>query len=149
MTLEGRHVAASVQARRLQLSRNSKLSLQDLLERYCTERLLYRLSRSRHHSRFILKGAILMIVWGESSSPALGNADSPRRDPPCHGLQLFQRSPSRQPSPCRSRWGSVRLCGGRRQLLPPRRRRPAAAAVKRFRQAGPWFCDITSESALI
>lgn len=68
MKQKGRNVAASVQARLLQLSRNSKLSLQDLLERYCTERLLYRLSRSPHHSRFILKGAMLLIVWGEGSS---------------------------------------------------------------------------------
>lgn len=63
MKQQGRNVAASVQTRLLQLSRNSKLSLQDLLERYCTERLLYRLSRSPHHSRFILKGAMLLIVW--------------------------------------------------------------------------------------
>lgn len=68
MKQKGRNVAASVQARLLQLSRNSRLSLQDLLERYCTERLLYRLSRSPHHSRFILKGAMLLIVWGEGSS---------------------------------------------------------------------------------
>lgn len=67
MKQQGRNVAASVQTRLLQLSRNSKLSLQDLLERYCTERLLYRLSRSPHHSRFILKGAMLLIVWGEGS----------------------------------------------------------------------------------
>jgi len=39
-----------------------------LLERYCTERLLYRLSRSPHQSRFILKGAMLLIAWGEGSS---------------------------------------------------------------------------------
>jgi predicted nucleotidyltransferase component of viral defense system len=68
MRQKGRNVAASVQARLLQLSRNSRLSLQDLLERYCTERLLYRLANSPHHSRFILKGAMLLIVWGEGSS---------------------------------------------------------------------------------
>jgi predicted nucleotidyltransferase component of viral defense system len=68
MNKKGRNVAASVQARLLQVSRNSKLSLQDLLERYCTERLLYRLSRSQYQSRFILKGAMLLIVWGEGSS---------------------------------------------------------------------------------
>jgi len=61
MKQQGRNVAASVQARLLQLSRNSKLSLQDLLERYCTERLLYRLANSPHRSRFILKGAMLLI----------------------------------------------------------------------------------------
>jgi hypothetical protein len=42
MKQKGPKVAASVQARLLQLSRNSKMSLQDLLERYCTERLLHR-----------------------------------------------------------------------------------------------------------
>ena len=68
MNKKGRNVAASVQAKLLQLSRNSKLSLQDLLERYCTERLLYRLSRSQYQSRFILKGAMLLILWGEGSS---------------------------------------------------------------------------------
>jgi predicted nucleotidyltransferase component of viral defense system len=68
MNKRGRNIAASVQAKLLQLSRNSKLSLQDLLERFCTERLLYRLSRSQYQSRFILKGAMLLIVWGEGSS---------------------------------------------------------------------------------
>jgi len=68
MRQKGRNAAASVQARLLQLSRNSKLSLQDLLERYCTERLLYRLANSPHRSRFILKDAMLLIVWGEGSS---------------------------------------------------------------------------------
>lgn len=68
MNRKGRNVAASVQAQLLRLSRASKLSLQDLLERYCTERLLYRLSKSAHRSRFVLKGAMLLIVWGEGSS---------------------------------------------------------------------------------
>lgn len=68
MNQKGRNVSASVQARLLQLSRDSKLSLQDLLERYCTERLLYRLSLSPHRTRFVLKGAMLLIVWGEGSS---------------------------------------------------------------------------------
>lgn len=68
MNQKGRNVSASVQARLLQLSRASKLSLQDLLERYCIERLLYRLSLSPHRTRFVLKGAMLLIVWGEGSS---------------------------------------------------------------------------------
>lgn len=68
MNQKGRNVAASVQSRLLQCSRESRLSLQDLLERYCIERLLYPLSVSEHRSRFILKGAMLLIVWGEGSS---------------------------------------------------------------------------------
>ena len=33
------------------------------LTRYATERILYRLSRSAHADRFVLKGALLMLVW--------------------------------------------------------------------------------------
>lgn len=38
--------------------------------RYATERLLYRLSRSPHADRFILKGGILLLAWlGETIRP--------------------------------------------------------------------------------
>ncbi|HEV8238312.1 MAG TPA: nucleotidyl transferase AbiEii/AbiGii toxin family protein [Thermoanaerobaculia bacterium] len=41
-----------------------------VLARYATERLLYRLSRSRHAERFVLKGALLLLVWlGETIRP--------------------------------------------------------------------------------
>lgn len=41
-----------------------------ILARYATERLLYRLSRSRHAERFVLKGALLLLVWlGETIRP--------------------------------------------------------------------------------
>jgi predicted nucleotidyltransferase component of viral defense system len=41
-----------------------------ILTRYATERLLYRLSRSRYADRFILKGALLLLVWlGETIRP--------------------------------------------------------------------------------
>jgi hypothetical protein len=41
-----------------------------VLTRYATERLLYRLSRSRHADRFVLKGALLLLVWlGETIRP--------------------------------------------------------------------------------
>lgn len=33
-----------------------------VLVRYATERLLYRLSRSEYRERFVLKGALLMLV---------------------------------------------------------------------------------------
>jgi predicted nucleotidyltransferase component of viral defense system len=35
-----------------------------VLTRYAVERLLYRLSRSEHADRFVLKGAMLFQVWG-------------------------------------------------------------------------------------
>ncbi|HUK01558.1 MAG TPA: nucleotidyl transferase AbiEii/AbiGii toxin family protein [Steroidobacteraceae bacterium] len=41
-----------------------------VLVRYATERFLYRLSRSEHADRFVLKGALLMLVWlGETLRP--------------------------------------------------------------------------------
>jgi predicted nucleotidyltransferase component of viral defense system len=41
-----------------------------VLTRYAVERFLYRLSRSPHAERFVLKGALLMLVWlGEGLRP--------------------------------------------------------------------------------
>lgn len=41
-----------------------------LLVRYGSERLLYRLSRSSHADRFLLKGALLFLVWtGQAHRP--------------------------------------------------------------------------------
>jgi predicted nucleotidyltransferase component of viral defense system len=41
-----------------------------LLTRYAVERFLYRLSRSAHAQKFVLKGALLLIVWlGETLRP--------------------------------------------------------------------------------
>lgn len=41
-----------------------------VLSRYVAERLLYRLSRSGHAERFVLKGALMLLIWlGESFRP--------------------------------------------------------------------------------
>lgn len=41
-----------------------------VLARYAAERLLYRLSRSPHAERFVLKGALMLLVWlGETIRP--------------------------------------------------------------------------------
>lgn len=66
-------LAQSVQTR---LVRHAKALGADpnlVLARYATERLLYRLSRSPHADRFVLKGALLLLVW-------LGEAIRPTRD---------------------------------------------------------------------
>lgn len=39
------------------------------LSRYAVERFLYRLGRSRHRERFILKGATLFAIWGTVYRP--------------------------------------------------------------------------------
>lgn len=59
-----RNVAASVRDRLLKLARATGQPNGELLDRYCIERLLYRLSRSEHRDRFVLKGAMLLTAWG-------------------------------------------------------------------------------------
>ena len=84
-----RDVAASVRQRLLNRSRERGEDFQLVLTYYTVERLLYRLSRSAHHERFVLKGAMLFSVWsgaphratrdldllgyGDSAVSALGN----------------------------------------------------------------------------
>jgi Nucleotidyl transferase AbiEii toxin, Type IV TA system len=66
-------LARSVQVR---LARHAKAIGVDpnlVLTRYAVERFLYRLSRSPHAERFVLKGALLLLVW-------LGEALRPTRD---------------------------------------------------------------------
>jgi predicted nucleotidyltransferase component of viral defense system len=58
-----KNVGASARARLLQRSRDERTDFQILLTRYALERLLYRLSRSEHRNRFILKGAMLFVTW--------------------------------------------------------------------------------------
>ena len=57
------NIAASVRARLLNLSRERSQPFQLLLTRYVLERLLYRLSRTEHRDRFVLKGAMLLTTW--------------------------------------------------------------------------------------
>jgi len=38
------------------------------LQRYAVERFLYRLGRSNHRERFVLKGATLFAIWGTAST---------------------------------------------------------------------------------
>lgn len=55
--------AASVRAKLLNRSRETGEELQNLLMRFAAERLLYRLSRSPHKDKFLLKGAALFAFW--------------------------------------------------------------------------------------
>jgi hypothetical protein len=74
-----RNVGASVRARLLNLAKERNQPFDLLLTRYVLERLLYRLSQSKHRDRFVLKGAILMATWLDD--PATADARSrPARD---------------------------------------------------------------------
>jgi predicted nucleotidyltransferase component of viral defense system len=57
------NIAASVRARLLNLARQTNQPFDVLLTRFVHERLLYRLSRSSHADRFVLKGAMLLTTW--------------------------------------------------------------------------------------
>lgn len=53
----------SVKARLLMLSKERVEDMNIVLKQFSIERLLYRLSQSEHSQKFVLKGAILFIVW--------------------------------------------------------------------------------------
>lgn len=57
------NVAASVHQRLLNLRDEGAASFDYLQTRFVLERLLYRLSKSKHADQFILKGAMLFAVW--------------------------------------------------------------------------------------
>ena len=63
-------LARSVQVRIVRHAHAIGVDPNLVLTRYAVERLLYRLSRSSHAERFVLKGALLMLVWlGETLRP--------------------------------------------------------------------------------
>jgi|HubBroStandDraft_1064217.scaffolds.fasta_scaffold12880_2 predicted nucleotidyltransferase component of viral defense system len=66
-------LAVSVQVRLVRHAHELKIDPNLVLARYAAERLLYRLSRSRYADRFVLKGALMLLVW-------LGEAIRPTRD---------------------------------------------------------------------
>lgn len=58
-----KNIGASVRARLLSLSKTNNQSFDLVLTRFALERLLFRLSQSRHADRFVLKGAMLLMFW--------------------------------------------------------------------------------------
>ena len=57
------NVAASVRAKLLNHARESRQDFNFVLTRYALERLLFRISISKHAHQFILKGALLFDLW--------------------------------------------------------------------------------------
>lgn len=58
-----KNIAASVRQRLLNRAKSDQRPFAELLQYYAMERFLYRLSRSAHAQRFILKGALMLRVW--------------------------------------------------------------------------------------
>jgi predicted nucleotidyltransferase component of viral defense system len=57
------NIAASHRAKLLSVAHERKEDFQFVLGRWAVERFLFRLSRSKHRDRFVLKGATLFIAW--------------------------------------------------------------------------------------
>jgi predicted nucleotidyltransferase component of viral defense system len=64
VTSQERNLAESVHQRLLNEARRSSRPFNELMQYYAIERLLYRLSQSRHRERFVLKGAAMLVIWG-------------------------------------------------------------------------------------
>lgn len=78
MPREIRNLAASVHQRLLDMARETDRPFNELLQHFAIERFIYRLSRSTHAKRFILKGALMLPVWS-------GSASRPTMDIDCLG----------------------------------------------------------------
>ena len=57
------NLAHSVFQRLLNYAKEHGEDFNRLLSRYAMERFLYRLSKSAHAEKFVLKGALLFLVW--------------------------------------------------------------------------------------
>lgn len=58
-----KNIAASVRQRLLDKARETGRPFSELLQYFAMERFLYRLSRSPYANKFVLKGALMLIVW--------------------------------------------------------------------------------------
>jgi len=63
MSERGGNLAASIHQRLLHVARSTGQDFQQLLTRFAIERLLVRLADSPHADEFVLKGALLFVIW--------------------------------------------------------------------------------------
>lgn len=86
MTRAHEGLPVSIQVRLARHARELGMDPNLVLTRFAAERFLYRLSRSPFADRFVLKGALLMLVW-------LGESVRPTRDADLLGFgEITQRS---------------------------------------------------------
>ena len=69
------NLPASVRARLLNIAKREGADFNQVLVRFALERLLYRLSQSRHADRFLLKGALLFTLWYDMPHRPTRDAD--------------------------------------------------------------------------
>lgn len=66
MTRAPKNIVASILARLRNVATEAGLSFNDILQAYVIERFLARLARSPHAETVLLKGALMLRVWGVS-----------------------------------------------------------------------------------
>ena len=67
-----KNIAASVHQRLLNEAKESPRPFNELLQYFAIERFIYRLSKSPHADKFILKGALMFAAWhGPASRPTM------------------------------------------------------------------------------
>jgi|SRR6266498_2079707 len=74
MTKPVTNFAAFARARLLIATNKRKGDFQLMLQRYTAERFLYRLGVSAHRNRFVLKGAMLFVLWDDAAIPSVTGA---------------------------------------------------------------------------
>ena len=68
-------LAASIRARLLNIAKAQGVDFNQILVRFALERILYRMSRSQHAERFLLKGALLFTLWYDMPHRPTRDAD--------------------------------------------------------------------------
>ncbi len=81
MRKEIKNLAASVKARLFNKAKAEGRTFNEVLQYFAMERFLYRLSISPHADRFILKGALMLQVWGGPEARATRDIDLLGRKP--------------------------------------------------------------------
>ena len=72
MAAKTKNMAASVHQRLLNKARESSHPFNEILQHFAIERFIYRLSKSPHADRFVLKGALMFSAWtGSMSRPTM------------------------------------------------------------------------------
>jgi predicted nucleotidyltransferase component of viral defense system len=79
VTQAPKNVVASVLARLRNVAQEGGISFNDILQSYVIERFLARLSRSPHADTVLLKGALMLRVWGVPRARPTMDIDLPRR----------------------------------------------------------------------
>jgi len=75
MKKEITNIAASVRKRLYDRAKQTNRPFDELLQYYAMERFLYRLSISTHRDKFVLKGALMFVVWKAPRARATKDMD--------------------------------------------------------------------------